>query len=76
MPKNFWIDKWSNKICGISHTRLRPGKNKLGQDYCVFLECKHGFYRSVLNKWIEMSPTDPKCPMCRQTIINYKLLLS
>lgn len=43
MPKNFWINKWSNKVCSINRTRLRKGKNKLGQDYCVFLDCKHDF---------------------------------
>ena len=74
MPKNFWINKWYGQVCGISHTRLRPGGNKSGQSYCIFLSCKHGFYRSVLNKWIENCPTDPTCPMCRLKIEfnNYK----
>ena len=26
MPKNFWIDQWSNQVCGIIQARLRPGK--------------------------------------------------
>ncbi len=29
MPKNFWIYKWSDQVCGISQARLRPGKNKI-----------------------------------------------
>ena len=67
--KNFWKKKWKNKICGITHTRLRPGKNKNGISYSVFLPCKHGFYRSVLNEWIKRCPKDsPTCPLCRKKI--------
>lgn len=68
MPKGFWKKKWENKICGITHTRLRPGKNKDGLTYTVFLDCNHGFYRSVLEEWIKNCPINPPtCPICRHS---------
>lgn len=62
----FWKDKWV-KTCGITKSRLRPGKNKYGLSYSVFLTCKHGFYRNVLIEWIKNCPSEqPTCPMCRK----------
>jgi len=62
----FWKKKWSEKVCGITHTRLRPGINKYGDSYVVFLDCTHGFYRSVLIEWVKNCPnTIPTCPICR-----------
>ena len=67
MPKDFWKKKWENKTCGITLSRLRPGYNKYGQSYSVFLPCKHGFYRSVLIEWIKSCPTtNVTCPTCRK----------
>ena len=64
----FWKKKWGDKMCGISHSRLRPGKNKFGLSYTIFLDCSHGFYRSLLIEWVKNCPTvDPTCPMCRKT---------
>lgn len=64
--KSFWEKRWKNKTCGISMSRLRPGKNKYGESYSVFLDCTHGFYRNVLIEWIKNCPTNqPTCPMCR-----------
>lgn len=68
----FWKKKWKDKVCGITNARLRPGKNKHGDSYSVFLECNHGFYRSVLNEWVKNCPTfPPTCPLCRQEFIFY-----
>lgn len=65
----FWKKKWKDKICGITHSRLRPGKNKQGQPYSVFLGCKHGFYRSVIIEWVKQCNTDiVTCPICRTNI--------
>jgi hypothetical protein len=65
----FWKKKWDGKICCITQTRLRPGKNKYGMSHSVFLKCSHGFYRSVLIEWIKNCPTIiPTCPVCRQLI--------
>ena len=65
----FWKTKWQNQICGITHSRLRPGKNKHGLSYTVFLDCSHGFYRNVLLEWVKKCPSDyPTCPICRKTI--------
>ena len=51
MAKYFWNKKYGrNKLCGITHTRLRPGKNKDGVSYVIILKCGHGFYRKPLNK--------------------------
>lgn len=67
----FWGKKWNGKLCGITKTRLRPGRNKNGFSYSIFLTCSHGFYRSVLVEWIKNCPREtPTCPICRQDI-NY-----
>jgi hypothetical protein len=64
--KFYWKKKWENKICAITRTRLRPGKNKDGLSYTVFLNCKHGFYRRALIEWIKTCPKYvPTCPICR-----------
>jgi hypothetical protein len=64
----FWDKKWNGKICGITHGRLRPGKNKHGIPYCVFLDCNHGFYLSVIKEWVKNCyPEKPTCPVCRKT---------
>lgn len=61
----FW-NKWT-KTCGITKSRLRPGKNKYNLSYSVFLECNHGFYRSVISEWIKNCPSEyPTCPICRR----------
>lgn len=71
MKEPYWNKKWGkNSICGISHARLRPGSNKQGVPYCVFLPCKHGFYLSVLQVWYHKHNT---CPMCRtEFTLKYK----
>ena len=71
MIKNsFWYKKWKDKICGITQTRLRPGKNKHGESYSIYLDCSHGFYRSVLIEWVKNCPSKmPTCPICRQVFI-------
>jgi len=64
--KPFWDRKWgTDKICGIFHTRLRPGKNKDEMTYSVFLKCGHGFCRTAITKWIN---TKMNCPICRRNI--------
>lgn len=69
-----WWDKkyGKNSVCGITHVRLRPGKNKFDQPYVHKLkECKHMFYRSALQNWIIecfKSGRDCKCPLCRKNI--------
>ena len=66
--KPFWKQKWGkNKICNITHTRIRPGKNKQGQPHTVYLECKHGFYRKALAEWVKnCTKLVPTCPVCRK----------
>mgnify|MGYP006998153170 CR=1 FL=1 len=40
MTRLWWNKKWgSNKLCGITHTRLRPGCNKYGIKYTTKLKC-------------------------------------
>lgn len=73
--KNFWKEKWGREhICGITHTRLRPGKDKYGNSYVVELPCTHRFYRKPLITWVESCftrKTDVVCPMCRQGFDHY-----
>jgi len=67
----WWEKKWGrDKICGITRTRLRPGKNSNGVSRVIHLNCKHSFYRTPLMKWIKMCPVDiPTCPICRKNIL-------
>jgi hypothetical protein len=64
----WWNKKYGKKsLCAITQTRLRPGKNKYGLTYCVYLNCKHGFYRSALMNWVLSNPIEiPTCPLCRK----------
>ncbi len=63
----WWNEKYGkNSICAITQMRLRPGKNRNGMSYSIFLDCKHGFYRSALLNWIVSRPyEEPTCPLCR-----------
>lgn len=63
----FWHKKWgTDKVCGITHTRLRPGKNREGIPYTITLKCRHSFYRIVLTEWVKKCyPVKPTCPNCR-----------
>lgn len=66
MKRSWWNTKYGKEsICAITKTRLRPGKNKYGLSYSVFLPCKHGFYRSALIGWVYTCRYDPTCPLCR-----------
>lgn len=68
--KPWWSKKWGKEeLCGITLTRLRPGKNSNGIPYVVTLKCGHSFYTSALIKWIENSVNN-SCPTCR-TVIQY-----
>jgi hypothetical protein len=69
--KQWWEKKWGkDKLCGITHTRLRPGKNKHGLPYIVTLKCKHSFYSNALIEWCKYCANDePTCPCCR-TVFN------
>ena len=64
----WWSKKWgADKICGITHTRLRPGKNKKGIYRTTRLSCKHAFCTYPLLKWIKICPSSvPTCPVCRR----------
>lgn len=64
----WWGNKYGKeRVCAITNTRLRPGKNKYGQKYSIFLSCKHGFYRSALMAWVLSRPEEiPTCPLCRK----------
>ena len=75
--KPFWHGKWNKEnICSITHARLRPGKNKKGVSYCLFLPCGHGFYRSAISEWVKKGSSwnDPTCPLCR-TPFNEELYI-
>lgn len=63
----WWNKKYGkHSICAITQSRLRPGKNSDGLSYCIFLPCKHGFYRSAItNLVISTSQEILKCPLCR-----------
>ena len=73
MSKFWWTKKWDNKICGITHTRLRPGTNNYGVKYTTTLVCGHSFYTKPLTEWVETcirTFKDPSCPICRETIMH------
>ena len=65
---SFWKRNWGkDKICAITMTRLRPGKNMLGVTYTVRLKCGHQYYRKALTEWLK---NNNSCPICRETIIK------
>lgn len=73
MSKLWWMKKWNNKICGITHTRLRPGTDNSGISYATTLPCGHGFYTKPLLQWVHVcnkNLTQATCPTCR-SIIKY-----
>ena len=75
MPNSWWSKKWGkDHICGITHTRLRPGTNRQGIPYVTRLSCTHAFYTKALAKWVETCPTSPPtCPCCREPICKDQL---
>lgn len=65
--KNPWWSKWGkDKLCGITHSRIRPGKNVHGMTYVITLKCNHYFYRSALIEWTRKCDNNNlTCPICR-----------
>ena len=59
-----WYNKkWGqDKICGITLSRLRPGKNHYGLSYTSQLSCGHSFYTKPLIEWAKRNNI---CPLCR-----------
>jgi hypothetical protein len=74
----FWNKKWGKEsLCGITHSRLRPGGYSDGTPRCIFLECSHGFYIKPLFEWIrEKGRENAKCPLCRLPINTLYLYTS
>lgn len=70
MKGSWWRKKWgSGHVCGITHSRLRPGKDKTGIPYVTRLKCDHAFYTKALKEWIRTCPTEVvTCPCCRKVI--------
>ena len=68
MSKPWWSKKWGcEKICGITHTRLRPGKNKKGIFHTTTLSCGHSFCTYPLLSWVNVCGIEStSCPICRQ----------
>ena len=63
----WWNNKYGkNSFCGITKTRLRPGKDKDGISYICKLPCKHYFYRKAIQEWI-LHVENPTCPLCRKS---------
>ena len=75
---SWWDKKWNkSKICGITHSRLRPGKNKYGTPYVIHIKCGHSFYTNALLEWMRMSTTNSNtttCPLCRYEFTLQELL--
>ena len=75
--KPWWYNKWNkDNICGITHARLRPGRNQNGVPYIIQLPCKHTFYTNPLLEWMRVSGdnfTTP-CPCCRQNFTLQDLI--
>ena len=73
--KPWWDKKW-NKVCGITQSRIRPGKNKNGVPYVVHLSCGHPFYTNALLEWMKQHPTsnNTPCPCCRKNFTLQSLI--
>jgi hypothetical protein len=72
---NWWKDKWGkDAVCGITLTRLRPGKTKDGVLYVTKIKCGHRFYTMPLVGWIHSCLDQnqiPTCPTCRHEIDKF-----
>jgi|TARA_B110000259_G_scaffold188246_1_gene245905 hypothetical protein len=68
MTKTYWNKKWGKEhICGISFSRLRPGKNTKGVYYTTTLKCGHRFCTYPLLNWVKTNLSiNAKCPLCRK----------
>ncbi len=79
----WWSSKWGkDNICPITHSRLRPGKNKDGVLNTIKLHCNHRFNRKAILEWLSLSyekidngsfyiiVNNNKCPVCR-ACVNY-----
>lgn len=77
MTKLFWTKKWGkDKICNITLSRIRSGKNKNGLPYCTTLECGHSFYTNPLLEWVKnCKENESTCPVCRRRFDIFKILL-
>lgn len=65
----WWSKKWGNdKICSITHSRLRPGRDKHGIPYVYTTECGHTFYTQALLNWAKYCVGKATCPYCRSSI--------
>ncbi len=61
----WWSKKYGkDKVCAITHTRLRSGVNSQGLPYSIFLRCGHGFVRTALINMVKNGSS--KCPLCRK----------
>lgn len=69
----WWSKRWGkDKLCGITHTRLRQGTDCCGLSYVVYLKCGHGFYRTPICNWVyncRKNYKEPTCPICRKKIL-------
>lgn len=73
----WWYKKWNKeRICGITHGRLRPGRNKNGVPYAIELPCGHSFYTNALLEWMSVSGDMlySPCPCCRKDFTLQELL--
>jgi len=77
MVKHWWKKNWGNNhVCGITHSRLRPGKSKSGIPHVTKLKCNHRFYTNPLLEWMKMCPNDePTCPVCRAKFVLMDFLM-
>jgi hypothetical protein len=68
MTKKFWTNKWGKEhFCGITYSRLRPGKNSKGVYYTSTLKCGHRFCTYPLLNWLKVNNSfKVGCPICRK----------
>lgn len=77
--KPWWSNKWgSDSLCGITHSRLRPGKNKHGIPLTITLKCLHRFYTGALLEWANKCSSGeiPTCPLCRCSFNVLEILIN
>jgi hypothetical protein len=62
--KTAQTDQTATTDCAICMDKITT------KDYIYDLSCDHKYHFECLDQYLDISKSDPKCPLCRQSIIS------